>query len=109
VDVRGAELSLKVEAASPGESHIEHQAGRSVRTAGLEEFVHRGEQLRLQLDGSKQATDRLSDGGSSSTTITVDIASGIVSTHRPADESKFTSPRVVPAPPPSIWPGGGHG
>ena len=53
VDVRGAELSLKVEAASPGESHIEHQAGRSVRTAGLEEFVHRGEQLRLQLDGWK--------------------------------------------------------
>jgi alkylation response protein AidB-like acyl-CoA dehydrogenase len=32
-----------------------------------------------------------------------------LTTASPADESKFTSPRVVPAPPPSIWPGGGRG
>src|SRR5271154_960916 len=63
VDVRGGELSLEVEAASPGQSYIEHQAGRSVRPSGLEEFIYRSEQLRLQPDGSEQAADRLPDCG----------------------------------------------
>src|SRR5271157_876505 len=63
LDVRGGEFSLKVEAASPRQPDIEHQAGGSVRPSGLEEFIYRSEQLRLQPDGSEQAADRLPDCG----------------------------------------------
>src|SRR5438045_3184181 len=44
VDIRGGELSLKVEAASSGQPDIENKAGGSVRTDRLEEFIDRSEQ-----------------------------------------------------------------
>ena len=61
VEVHGDELSLKVKAASPRQSDIEHKAGGSARAAGLEEFINRSEQLRLQPNGSDKAADRLPD------------------------------------------------
>jgi hypothetical protein len=63
VDIRGGELSLKVEAASPGQSYIEHKTSRSIRADGIEEFIYRSVQLRLQPDGSDKAADRLPDSG----------------------------------------------
>ena len=63
LDVRGGELSLKIKTASSGQPDIEHQAGRPIRPTGLEEFIYRSEQLRLQPDGSEQAADELPDCG----------------------------------------------
>src|ERR1700730_1723423 len=56
------DLALEVEPALSGQPDVEHQAGRAGRPAGLEEFVHRAEQVDLKPDGSKQATKRLPDG-----------------------------------------------
>lgn len=59
----GDEFPLKVEAASPRQPHVEHKTGWSGRTAGLEEFIDRGEQHCLQPDRSQKTADRLPDCG----------------------------------------------
>src|SRR5262249_4122444 len=61
IDVRRAELALEVETASSGQPYIEHQASRSFRAPGLQEFRYRCECSSLQTDRSQQGPKRLSD------------------------------------------------
>jgi hypothetical protein len=55
------ELSLEVKAASPAQPYIEHQACRSLRAPGLQEFLYRVQRPDLQTHRLQQASKRLSD------------------------------------------------
>jgi hypothetical protein len=61
MNVRGRKLSLEIKPTSPGQSYVEHEAGRSVRAPGLQKFRHRRQRFHLQTDRSQQAAKRLSD------------------------------------------------
>jgi len=56
------QLLLKIEPASPGQSHIEHKVGGSVRTDGRAEFIHRSEQLAdRRIGAGRRSTPALRD------------------------------------------------
>jgi hypothetical protein len=51
------ELALKIKAALPRQSYIEHQAGGAVRQIALEKVGNRGEQSSIQVERSQQPPD----------------------------------------------------
>ena len=57
--VRRGKLALKLKAASPRHSNVEHQAGRAVRRLGLQEIGNTRKLLRMQADGPQQPPDRV--------------------------------------------------
>jgi len=82
VDVGGGELTLKVKAASPRQPDIEDQAGGPIRPSGLEELIYRSEQRCMQSEDRSRAPIDSRIAVSSSMTITVEIASAMVSSRQ---------------------------
>jgi hypothetical protein len=54
---------MEVEAAQSRQADIEHEAARRIRKLVQQKFRHRGEQLWLKIDRSKQAAQRFMEGG----------------------------------------------
>ena len=61
LNVRLREFSLKIKAALPRQSDVEHQAGGSLWTARFEEVAHRAEQFHFKSDRSQEPPERLPD------------------------------------------------
>ena len=57
--VRRGKVALKLKAACPRHSNVEHQASRAVRGDGIQEIGNTGKQLRMQADGPQQTSDRV--------------------------------------------------
>src|SRR5262249_49782122 len=56
--VRRGKLALEIEAALTGQSHIEHQAGGTIRRIGLEEVGNGRKQLNADAERPQQPSDR---------------------------------------------------
>src|SRR5215471_4655327 len=62
MDVRLGELGLEIEAAEPGQSHIEHEAACHVGKLASQQVRGRAERLDPETDRTKQASERFAHG-----------------------------------------------
>src|SRR4030095_12372289 len=90
--VRRGKITLKLEAALPRHSHVEHQASRSVRQLGLGKIGNRRKLLDVQADRAQESHDRVAKFG----IVVDDHDEGVL----------FTHPRIMhKGPPSSCWNG----
>src|SRR3954465_837389 len=50
------DLALKIKAAFPGQSHVEHEAGGAIRQLGLEKVRNGRKELSIQAERSQQTS-----------------------------------------------------
>ena len=82
--IRPDKLALKIKAALPRQSHVEHQAGGAIRQIGLEKVGNGRKQPRIQIERSQQTPNR----GSKVRVIVNDQDGGFCVRHRSCSRSK---------------------
>src|SRR5580692_3944324 len=82
--IRPNELALKIKAALPWQSYVEHQAGRAIRQIGLEKVRNGRKQPGIQIERSQQTPNR----GSKVRVIVNDQDGGLCVRHRRDSRSK---------------------
>jgi hypothetical protein len=75
--VCGGKVALKLKTASPGHSHVEHEAGRALRGISLEKIVYRRKLPGMQANRPQQPHDRVAKLG----IVIDDRDTGICVTH----------------------------
>ena len=61
--VRRGKVPLKLKAASPRHSNVEHQASRAVREVGIQKLGNRRKLLGMQADRPQQTSNRVAKLG----------------------------------------------